>query len=166
MMRMHHLQREPVAVPCACTALRKASRAVGRFYDSTLAGTGLNANQLSILRALSRTGPTPLSRLADAMVMDRTSLYRALGPMAQAGWVCIVTGPSGRAKLGSLTVEGRRVMDGAAERWEAAQSTFVEAVGLDEWRALNAMLGDVIATMASATGPATAHVGPAGEVRS
>jgi DNA-binding MarR family transcriptional regulator len=159
MMHMHHDSVDPVTLPCACTALRKASRAVGRLYDASLAPTGLNANQLAILRALGRGGPTPLSRLADAMVMDRTSLYRALRPMTADGWVAITDAPTGRTKVVALTDDGRAVMDGAAGRWEAAQSAFVGALGADEWRALHAILGGVIATAAAT------RLAPAGEVR-
>lgn len=150
-MHMHHDDPVPTDLPCACTTLRKASRAVGRLYDATLAASGINANQLAILRALARTGPTPLSRLAEAMVMDRTSLYRALVPMTRAGWVSIVAGPSGRAKHGSLTDEGRRLMDAAAGQWEAAQLAFVGAFGNKEWAALYAMLQGAITTATAAT---------------
>ena len=66
---------------CACTALRKASRAVGRLYDEMLADSGLTTAQFAILRHLARAESLPLSRLADHLVMDRTSLYRGLTPM-------------------------------------------------------------------------------------
>ena len=158
-MHMHHqaLQPDPRSLPCACTALRKASRVVGRLYDNALAGAGVTANQLAILRALGRSGPQPLSRLADSMVMDRTSLYRALAPMARDGWVSIEGAGRGRSRVAALTGEGRRVMDAAADRWEAAQAHFVGAFGADEWLALSTMLQAVIAMPAAAAGAAAAR---------
>ena len=86
MMYMHH---ESLSGPCACTTLRKAARAVGRVYDEALAGKGMTTAQFAILRHVWRGGSVPLSRLADSLVMDRTSLYRALAPVEAKGWVAV-----------------------------------------------------------------------------
>ena len=94
MMHMHH--EHPVAATCACTALRKASRAVTRLYDEALDNSGMTIVQFSILRNLEREGPRPLMQLADLMVMERTTLYRALVPLEHAGWITIRNG-AGRA---------------------------------------------------------------------
>lgn len=131
-MRMHSPSR-PSRGPCPCTALRKASRALSRAYDAALAGTGLNIGQLGVLRAIERAGDPLMSRLAETMVMDRTSLYRALTPMVRAGWVQVTDEPAGRAKRVALTEEGRRVTQGAAQAWDAAQARFLEAFGAERW---------------------------------
>jgi DNA-binding MarR family transcriptional regulator len=135
-MRMHH---DPAAVglPCACAALRKASRALSRVYDAALAPAGLGVAQLSVLRVVHRHGTLPLSRLAEALVMDRTSLYRALAPMRRDGWLAIADGASGRAKHVSLTEDGRRVLAEAAPHWEDAQRRVVETFGVESWAALH-----------------------------
>jgi DNA-binding MarR family transcriptional regulator len=132
-MRMH--RNAAAALPCACTSLRKASRAVTRAFDAALAPAGLTSAQLSILRTIGRAGQLPLSRLADSLVMDRTSLYRALAPMQLAGWLAVGAG-AGRAKTVSLTDDGRRVAADAAPHWEAAQRRVVEAFGVERWAAL------------------------------
>ena len=137
MMHMHQETSDPTTLACACTTLRKAGRAVGRLYDSTLARTGMNANQLAILRALGRNGPLPLSRLAAAMVMDRTSLYRALEPLQRSGWVAIEPASTGHVRVASLTPADARAKDGAASAWEDAQTRFVGAFGADGWRDLS-----------------------------
>lgn len=131
------------ATPCACTALKKASRAISRRYDDALAGTGLGIAQFAILRSIARNGDMPLSRLAEAMVMDRTSLYRALGPLTRQGWIAIASG-AGRSKSASLTPEGIAAMEAATGPWEAAQSRFVADLGADRWTALQSLLGDVL----------------------
>src|SRR5690349_18366919 len=110
MMHMHH-EADPAAGPCVCTALRKATRAVSRVYDEALEAAGLTTTQFAILRHVARAGTPPLSRLAEQLVMDRTSLYRTLEPMQRHGWVAIAPAPAGRAKLVSLTPEGVAVMD-------------------------------------------------------
>jgi len=78
MMHMHH---DLLAGPCACTALRKAGRAVSRAYDEALAAHGMSTAQFAILRHVARGAPLALSRLAEQLVMDRTSLYRAVAPL-------------------------------------------------------------------------------------
>lgn len=132
-MCMHH--SAALALPCACTTLRKASRAVSRAYDAALAPAGVTSAQFAVLGTLARTGQLPLSRLAEQLVMDRTSLYRALTPMRDAGWLQVEAG-RGRAKLVALGDEGRRVLQAATPRWEAAQRGVVERLGVERWETL------------------------------
>ena len=135
-------------MPCASTSLRKASRAVGRLYDAALEPSGLSANQLSILRTIERMDGPLLALLSDRMVMDRTSLYRALAPMERDGWVAIEPA-GGRSKRVRLTPEGRRVSDAAAAAWDRVQGTFVGAVGLERWEAFAATLREITRTARS-----------------
>jgi len=128
--------------PCACTALKKASRAVSRRYDEALAGNGLTTAQFALLRTLARADALPLSRLAEAMVMDRTSLYRALEPLARRGWVAIAPG-AGRAKCAAITPQGLAVMDAATTAWEDVQARIVDRLGVARWDALQTLLAEV-----------------------
>src|SRR4051794_30900466 len=114
MMYMHHTSEPSTSHPdgpCACTTLRKASRAMSRAYEEALEPGGVTATQFAILRVLERAGPRPLSRLADELVMDRTSLYRAIRPLTQAGDVALDAGGRGRAKIAALTVAGRATIE-------------------------------------------------------
>ncbi|MDO6415763.1 MarR family transcriptional regulator [Sphingomonas sp. BIUV-7] len=124
---------------CACTALRKASRAISRAYDEALVGEGITTNQFSLLRTLARHGATPLSRLADRMVMERTSLYRMLAPLETRGLVSVAEGP-GKARIADLTDAGRAALASADDAWSAAQARFVGALGAAEWTQLEALL--------------------------
>ncbi len=90
--------------------------------------------------------------------MDRTSLYRALDPMARDGLVAVEAAPRGRSRIASLTEAGRRAMDDAAVSWEAAQASFVEAFGRDAWQALHAMLLDATAVATRLNGRPDARV--------
>lgn len=140
MMHMHHDSPQP----CACTALRKASRAITRLYDERLASHGMTTTQFAILRNLARAdGELPLSRLAERLVMDRTSLYRTLTPITRAGWVAIEE-LRGRAKLARITEAGRTAMRSAEDDWEAVQDKVIGDLGGDEWRALLGSLGRLV----------------------
>ena len=61
---------------CTCTAVREAARYVTQLYDLHVAAAGLRSTQFSILTRLKELGPTTISALAHAMVMDRTTLGR------------------------------------------------------------------------------------------
>lgn len=134
-----HMHQSTLSGPCACTTLRKAARAVGRVYDEALAGRGMTTAQFAILRHVARGGSVPLSRLADSLVMDRTSLYRALAPVEARGWVAVAAGP-GKAKLASLTPEGRAALDNAEGDWEAVQTRIIGTMGAENWAGLEAGL--------------------------
>lgn len=127
-----------------CTALRQASRAVTRAYDEAMEGTGMTIVQFSVLRQLARHGDTPLSRLADLLVMDRTTLYRALGPIERHGWVTIGQG-AGRAKIAALAAAGRQAMADATGAWERAQTALVERFGVPQWQAMEQELRGLVA---------------------
>ena len=127
-----------------CTALRKASRAVTRAYDEAMEGTGMTIVQFSILRQLVRHGDMPLSRLADLLVMDRTTLYRALGPIERHGWVAIAQG-AGRAKIATLSAAGRQAMADATAGWERAQTALVARFGAPQWQAMEQELQGLVA---------------------
>ena len=129
---------------CVCTALRKAARAVSRSYDEALLGSGMTIAQFSVLRHIARGGDIPLSRLAEALVMDRTSLYRALAPLEQKGLVTTGGGPKGRVRVAALTDAGRGAMEAAAIPWRAAQERLIGAMGEEDWAALETALGSVI----------------------
>ena len=141
-MYMHH---EAASLPCACTTLRKASRALSRIYDEALAPAGLTVAQLAVLRAINRGARDgePLSRLAETLVMDRTSLYRALGPMARSGWLLIKDAPKGHAKVVLLSKAGIRATARAAEYWEIAQTRVIGEFGADRWAALQKAMTDL-----------------------
>lgn len=136
MMHMHHDDLPP---SCACTALRKASRTVTRLYDERLAGDGITTTQFAILRTLLRSGDMPLSRLAETLAMDRTSLYRTLAPIERAGWIAIAAG-NGRSRVAALTDAGRAEIAKAEPAWREAQARILTIMGEEQWAQLLAML--------------------------
>lgn len=150
MMCTHQMSQAPLgpaSAKCAVGTLRRATRSVARFYDSRLARAGLTATQFSILRALvSRTGPVPLSRLAEELVLERTSLYRALEPLYRQHLIAFGAAGDRRAKRVALTREGERHFGRALPHWREAQEAFLEHFGRSTWRTLASQLGEIVAT--------------------
>ena len=127
--------------------MRKAARAISRVYDEALAPAGMNVGQLAILRAIARgdENGVPLSRLAEGLVMDKTSLYRALAPLTRMAWVEIVAAGKGRSKLARLTEAGRAATSAAAANWEAAQGKIVDEFGADRWAEIQSAIAGLTA---------------------
>lgn len=125
---------------CACTTLRKATRAVTRLYDEALAPTGMTITQFAILRNVSRRGTVALSRLAEILVMERTSLYRALTPLERLGWLAIADAGA-RTKTATVTAAGHEALERARVPWDAMQARLIGALGAEQWAALETTLG-------------------------
>jgi DNA-binding MarR family transcriptional regulator len=140
-------------LPCACTTLRKASRAVARLYERHLAEAGLSATQFAILRALERNGTSNLRPLADELVMDRTSLYRAIAPLERDGLVATeADGSDARARRASLTDAGRGRIAEALPHWRAAQHTFIEGFGAGDYAGFIGELRHAVALLDASAG--------------
>ncbi len=138
-------------LPCVCTTLRKAARAATRLYDERLADSGMTITQFAVLRNLAREGDLPLSRLADLLVMERTSLYRTLTPIEAHGWISITAGDHGRAKQASITPTGHDALNRAKSAWEDTQKDIVGAIGAPAWQALEKQLSQLVETMRGKT---------------
>jgi DNA-binding MarR family transcriptional regulator len=136
---------EAASTRCAAGTLRRASRSVARLYDSRLARAGLTNTQFSILRALERhEQPVALSHLAQELVFERTSLYRALDPLLREELITIAAGPAGRAKEAALTRRGRARIAKALPYWQEAQDAFLEQFGRSAWSTLVTNLDEIV----------------------
>lgn len=125
-----------VANTCACFNLRKASRAVTQLYDEILQPSGLLATQFTLVVAISIAGSTTITRLAEDLVMDRTTLTRNLKPLERQGLIEIASGQDQRTRVVALTAEGREALAKAIPLWEQVQASVVEGLGQNRWSTL------------------------------
>jgi DNA-binding MarR family transcriptional regulator len=134
---------------CTCTSLRKAARAVTQVYDEALRPSGIKATQFTLLATLVKCGDPPLTKLAEALVMDRTTLTRNLKPLLSKGWISTTRDQDQRVRRIALTETGRQVLDAALPLWRAAQSRLVGRLGPERW---SGFLDDLSETVAAAQG--------------
>ena len=90
---------------CACYNLRRASRAVTQVFDAHFDGVGLRATQFTVLAALryeSERRPT-VSYLAEALVLDQSSLSRNLAVLERQGYLQLEPGEDKRERIVTLT---------------------------------------------------------------
>jgi len=143
---------------CAGGGLRRTSRAISRFYGAAFAPLDLTGTQFSLLVAVNLGGPIPLSRLAEFLVLDRTSLYRAVRPLVRRRCVRILPGPTGRERTASLTEAGRRLLHEALPAWKKTQERFVGALGPEAWAALNSGLRSGSTSHGCSSTPTFSHM--------
>jgi DNA-binding MarR family transcriptional regulator len=125
--------------PCACTTVKKVSRVLTRVYDAEIAPEKINITQLAVLRCLARRRGEPLSRVAEEMEMDRTSLYRAIKPMIRDGWLISIDGKSNRSHV-EVSSKGRSILKQANRRWDIVQR---EVIGNFGQRAYDHLLSEL-----------------------
>ena len=130
---------------CNCLALRQAARHVSQIYDGYLAAEGLKTTQYSILSKLNRLGPLSINELAKSMVMDRTTLGRAVRPLERDKLLTIGPGDDGRTRRLKLTPTGQAKLKAAMTKWREAQKEFELAFGPDQSAELRATLRRVVA---------------------
>lgn len=141
-------ERSYIASPCHCLTMRQASRQVTQLYDQHFAPTRLRITQYSVLRVLGRNEPLSMQGLTDRMVMDRTTLSRALRPLERDGLVSMAQGRDARTRLLSLTPAGHELLDELAPIWNRAQAEFETRFGSGETRDLRGMLSRVVSQIA------------------
>jgi DNA-binding MarR family transcriptional regulator len=128
---------------CNCAALRKASRRMSQFYDSVLASSGLKSTQFAILSQIDRRAgdPTAIRDLADALVLDQSTLGQNLRPLERDGLILLGSDPTdGRRRRVTLTAKGRLTLEAARPLWKAAQARFEDSFGSKEAADLRATL--------------------------
>lgn len=114
---------------CACEGTRRTARALTQHYERSMAASGVRATQLPILLALSVRGAVPVTPLADALAIDRTTLTRNLTALVGLGLVSIADGPDRRVRIVSITARGRSVLDQSIAQWDEAQASVEERFG-------------------------------------
>ncbi|HEU4786402.1 MAG TPA: hypothetical protein VFS57_03310 [Gemmatimonadaceae bacterium] len=85
-----------------------------------------------------------LSNLAQELVFERTSLYRALEPLRRAKLITIAARSTGRTKEAALTRAGRARIAKALPFWQEAQDAFLERFGRSAWSTLVTNLAEIV----------------------
>jgi DNA-binding MarR family transcriptional regulator len=113
-----------------CFAIRQAARYVSQLYDRHMAQVGLTITQFSILSRIKRAVPMTMKQLADEMVMERTTLVRALQPLHRDGLLLRGNPEANSRGLAlRLTESGEAKLVEARLRWRAAQEEFERRFG-------------------------------------
>jgi DNA-binding MarR family transcriptional regulator len=129
---------------CHCLAVRKAARWISQHYDRQLAPAGVTSTQFAVLSQLDKRGSAGIAELAQAMVMDRTTMTRTIAPLERDHLVAVKGAEEDRRrKVLTLTREGRKRLAAARPLWRRAQSEFEAHFGPEQALAMRDLLHDV-----------------------
>ena len=102
---------------------------MARRFDEAFRGVGITSGQFSLLMSLNRPKPPTLGSVAELLAMDRTTLTANIKPLEKRGLLTATPDPADRrARLLSLTPEGRAVLAEAVPLWHATQAAVEAAV--------------------------------------
>lgn len=115
---------------CNATSLRRASRAVSRYYDDHLAASGVTMAQFTLLATAAKNPGLPTNRLRKLLSLDRSNYSRSLKRLLNEDLVQLVLNDADRRyRIVELTEKGHRSLGAANRLWSKAQMGFIELVG-------------------------------------
>jgi DNA-binding MarR family transcriptional regulator len=126
-----------VEATCLCLGVRKMARALTHRYETFLQPGGLRITQFNLLVAIELAQNAPLTRLAEVLVMDRTTLARNLKLLESQNLVIVKASTEDRrVRVIALTEQGRHILHDALPRWRQAQTHMASLLGQEQSQAL------------------------------
>ena len=104
------------------------------MYDTALKPSGVKITQFGILRLLNAYPGLTTGDMAEALVMDSTTLTRTLKIIQESGWIDATPGQDRRQRHWTITAAGQERLREATPLWKEAQkqfATFADDVDLD-----------------------------------
>lgn len=137
----------PVSDMCNFFAVRLATRHITQFYDQFLVSAGLRTTQFWILAKLGREGSLTITRLAQELFLDRTTLSRTIVPLQRNGLVIAASETSDRRRRElCLSAAGTNRLLTATQMWLQAQARFEQVFERAHAVELRALLHAVVLT--------------------
>ncbi len=123
--------------------LRMTTRLIAQFFDQRLQPTGLKNTQFTLLVVLRQHAPVSITRLAELLGMDRTTLTRNIRILKKDGLIEEQSADDARVRLLTLSEGGETLVTKATPYWRQAQAEFLKRFGDDRWHALKQELTDI-----------------------
>ena len=139
---MKSAQRPPA---CNCMLMRQATRHISALYDRHLEQAGLTTSQFGVMSVIHGRPGISMNELAEYMMMDRTTLVRAIQPLSRDGLLQQLPSAESRRRLSlSLTDAGSKKYAEAHVHWQAAQQEFEAFAGAAHVNALRSELINLV----------------------
>lgn len=129
---------------CTCGKLREAARAVTLLYDNAFKESGVLSTQLGVLHIVHDSNSITISKLANRLGMDRTTLTRNLSVLERQGLVKITSGVDHRTRNVTITSRGRVSIAKAVPIWNEMQFKVKKQMGESSWLELMKSLGQFL----------------------
>lgn len=113
-----------VLADCWCLNAQRAARRLARLYDEGLRPFELSHGQFSLLMLAAGLREASVGRLAEELVMDRTTVTAALKPLEQRGLLRSEASATDlRQRLVSVTPAGLALLGRASIAWQQLQAS-------------------------------------------
>jgi len=129
---------------CLAMRLRLLGRVIAGGYDAALRPLGLTSGQLTLLAVLTKAGPMPQARLAEMLVIEKSTLSRNIRRMVEAGLVVEDDAGTPPRRVLSVSRAGRRTLSKAYPVWEGAQERAIEELGPGAGEAIKSMARPIL----------------------
>jgi DNA-binding MarR family transcriptional regulator len=162
MVRFEEAARR-ISEDCSCNRARQAARTLTKLYDELMRPSGLLLSQATLLVAIARFGEqgANMARLADVLVMDRTTLTRNLRPLESAGLLRVARAPNDdRLRVLFLTRAGERKIEAAYPLWERAQQVVRKGFGERRADTVRDDLAELVGAMQELDAPGESRPAP------
>ncbi len=107
---------------CLGMRTRMLDRVVTGIYDRHLRGSGVRISQVSLLTAIATAGEAGPADLCRWLLMEKSTVSRAVDRMVDQGWIETTEAADGRSYRLALTRAGRAKLLSVREPWRAAQA--------------------------------------------
>ena len=109
---------------CSFLTFAQASRRLKAHFNRHLSTAGISSTQFNILSELLKQPGIGMLELSDRVALDRTSLVRAIQPLARRGYIVqIKDSRHDRRYALYLSAEGRAKCEEAATFWAKAENS-------------------------------------------
>lgn len=147
---------------CALFDVHRVSRVLTVLYNTHLRDTGLTMAQFTLLRNIAALAPVGMTKIAEAMLMDRTSVTRLIDPLIRGNLLATQTGEDRRFRHIVVTPEGLAAVARSEAAWRQAQLDLYQRIGSEQWRAMRGALRNTLhmlrdAPIAGKSDAATTH---------
>jgi len=132
---------------CTCFNLRKASRIVTQYFDDSMRSIGLRGTQFTLLANAFAYSPITVTRMAEIMVTDRTTLGRNLLPMEKNGLIKVEQGDDRRTRIVQITDAGEKKLEEAYPLWKETQESIKQKIGSQNWSIMISNISNLVDQM-------------------
>lgn len=130
---------------CALFDVNRLSRLLTGLYNAKMKDVPLSISQYTLIVNIEALAPARVTEVANAMLMDRTSVTRLTEPLITRGLLKIEQGEEDRrVKNLTVTAKGRAALRASAQAWQDAQQALYDAIGPDQWKLLRKTLRDTV----------------------
>lgn len=134
---------------CALFDIHRLSRVMTSIYNGYLRESGLTMRQLTILRITDSLCPVDLTRLAEAMMMERTSMTRLISPLISRGLMETRVGEDKRCRNVVITEAGVKLIAECEASRSKAQQAMAKRLGHETWNNMREGLREALQELAT-----------------